>query len=725
MNPRNLFASLVVCAAMVAAKAQVPQLINYQGRLLWDGTNFNGSGQFKFALVGASPAGAAVALWSNDGSSTTGNEPASAVSLPVESGLYSVLLGDATLPNMRLIPATVFTNADVRLRIWFGDPAGGFEQLAPDPRIAAVGYAMVAASVPDGAITAAKLAEGAVTGSKLAAGAVKAESVAGAQMVKSLNTLKDDVVLAAGSNVMLRTNGNTLTISASSGGTGGDGWSLTGNSGTTPDTQFLGTIDHQPLNFRVGNQRALRLEPTSTGDLFPRPGTPNVIAGFSGNYAESSVRGGTIAGGGAEKGLLSSVSNTNVIGGNYAAIGGGIGNKARGDYSVVAGGSGNEAGGHRSVIVGGDGNWVGDDYAAIGGGLNNAASGWAATVPGGNLNNAEGHYSLAAGRQAQARHDGTFVWADAHEAYFASTASNQFLIRASGGVGIGTDSPQQALSVVGGLNLDQGNQNNGSLANGLRFGSTSGEGIASRRTDGANKYGLDFYTSSQPRMSVTQNGDVGIGTRNPEARLDVRGEARFTGNTRLGGTRTVLEGFDGSNYHWFARDPDNDFALGIERRGQSDYVFHHNGKVSCRVVEITGGADVAEPFAVSSPTLPKGSVVVIDNDRPGQLKRSDQPYDQRVAGVVSGANGIQPGLTLRQEGAIEGTENVALSGRVYVLADATNNPIRPGDLLTTSATPGHAMKATDFPRARGAILGKAMSSLNEGKGLVLALVSLQ
>ena len=74
---------------------------------------------------------------------------------------------------------------------------------------------------------------------------------------------------------------------------------------------------------------------------------------------------------------------------------------------------------------------------------------------------------------------------------------------------------------------------------------------------------------------------------------------------------------------------------------------------------------------------------------------------------------------------MEGGQNVALSGRVYVLADASTGAIKPGDLLTTSDTPGHAMKVTNQNRSQGAILGKAMSPLMSGKGMVLVLVTLQ
>jgi hypothetical protein len=140
---------------------------------------------------------------------------------------------------------------------------------------------------------------------------------------------------------------------------------------------------------------------------------------------------------------------------------------------------------------------------------------------------------------------------------------------------------------------------------------------------------------------------------------------------------------------------------------------------------IRGGADIAEPFAMSHGGIEPGSVVIIDEDNPGKLKTSSHAYDKRVAGIVSGANGIRPGISLIQEGKLEAGENVALTGRVYVKADASFAAIKPGDLLTTSDTPGHAMMVTDPARAQGAILGKAMSALKEGKGMVLVLVSLQ
>ena len=119
-------------------------------------------------------------------------------------------------------------------------------------------------------------------------------------------------------------------------------------------------------------------------------------------------------------------------------------------------------------------------------------------------------------------------------------------------------------------------------------------------------------------------------------------------------------------------------------------------------------------------------VVALHPDHPGKLVISQKPYDRTVAGIVSGAGGVRPGLLMGQEDSpIDGQYPVALTGRVYCWADASGGAIRPGDLLTTSAIPGHALKVTDHARAQGAIIGKAMTSLKQGTGLVLVLVSLQ
>jgi hypothetical protein len=267
----------------------------------------------------------------------------------------------------------------------------------------------------------------------------------------------------------------------------------------------------------------------------------------------------------------------------------------------------------------------------------------------------------------------------------------------------------------------------------------SGAGIASNRAVGqSNLYGLDFYTplltpGSHPfkRMSITVAGNVGIGTATPRARLEIDAD----GDVQLGIRNTANDGRFWVLQNSGSARPDTagDFQIIDRTAKKSRLAIDPEGQVSVTKLRITGGSDLAEPFRLADARLAPGSVVVIDPVHAGQLRLSSVAYDKRVAGVISGAGGIRPGLTLTQgtdSGAGQSghdgpAEDVALSGRVYVMADASSGPIEPGDLLTTSATPGHCMKASDHTRTAGAVLGKAMTRLATGKGLVLALVTLQ
>ena len=186
---------------------------------------------------------------------------------------------------------------------------------------------------------------------------------------------------------------------------------------------------------------------------------------------------------------------------------------------------------------------------------------------------------------------------------------------------------------------------------------------------------------------------------------------------------------------YIGADSNNDIEVGSLNGDLSLIAFYNRGSnqfmnirarnATVETLTITGGADLAEPFAMSSHDVEPGSVVVIDEENPGKLKLSGEAYDKKVAGIVSGADGIQPGISMLQEDMLEAGKNVALSGRVYVKANNSAGDIEPGDLLTTSPIPGEAMKASDHDRAQGAILGKAMTGLKERTGKVLVLVTLQ
>ncbi len=259
------------------------------------------------------------------------------------------------------------------------------------------------------------------------------------------------------------------------------GWSLTGNSGTTAGTNFVGTTDNVALEFKVNNARALRLEPNAT--------SPNLIGGYSGNSVTSGVVGATIGGGGASGYTNSVTAGFGTVGGgydntasgyaatvgggrnntasiSYATVGGGDGNIAS-DYAATAGGGGsntasalyatvgggydNTASGYAATVGGGFNNTASVSYATVGGGNSNSASGWYATVGGGDRNTASGNYATVGGgysnvaagdysfvvglraKNTNTAHDGVFLFADSNNFDFPSTAANQFRVRATGG----------------------------------------------------------------------------------------------------------------------------------------------------------------------------------------------------------------------------------------------------------------------------------------------------
>lgn len=258
--------------------------------------------------------------------------------------------------------------------------------------------------------------------------------------------------------------------------------------------------------------------------------------------------------------------------------------------------------------------------------------------------------------------------------------------------------------------------------------STSSTGTGARgeatATSGVN-YGGYFTTASASGYGLYANNSTASGI------------AAYFGDKVRGDNDFEL--FDGSsdtdpNIIFDVNEGGNAPAIKLRRNNvtvlELDAEHNGNARVITEELEITGGSDLAEHFDVApladlgAPA--PGMVVSIDPAQAGRLTVSATPYDALVAGVVSGAGGVRPGFLMGQDGSIaDGDVPVALVGRVYVLVDASYGPVRPGDLLTTSATAGHAMRASDRARAQGAVLGKAMTGLEEGRGLVLVLVGLQ
>jgi hypothetical protein len=258
--------------------------------------------------------------------------------------------------------------------------------------------------------------------------------------------------------------------------------------------------------------------------------------------------------------------------------------------------------------------------------------------------------------------------------YGANPGDNEVMcLRQDGNVGIGTADPRVQLHVLG------------RIATGLDF--TSPGAITFYPPDGFAWFHIDngpadrqigrlrlsygHNPGDNEVMSLLQNGNVGIGTSTPRDKLEVDGNVVVTGDISL------------------------------------------------------TGADCAEEFPVTrgSEAVEPGTVMVIDDE--GGLRESDAEYDRRVAGVVAGAAGVRPGIVLGRGDSRGGQIALSLVGRVLCKVDAEPEALAVGDLLTTSATAGHAMKASDPVRGFGAILGKALRPLQSGRGLVPILIALQ
>jgi hypothetical protein len=305
----------------------------------------------------------------------------------------------------------------------------------------------------------------------------------------------------------------------------------------------------------------------------------------------------------------------------------------------------------------------------------------------------------------------------------ATAGVNRFTISPTGNVGIGTTSAPAANLHVSSPGVTYVRTTGTNPSYYLENTAPSGRNW-SLFAQGSDLHVRDA-TASANRLSISSVGDVGIGGA-PSSTYKLRVERVGYGIAHTDPANGVeVSTYTNALGGWIGTKTNRDFHL-FANDSAPLLTVRPNGTVSVKqTLEIRGGADIVERFESSCGVLEPGTVVAIDPEHPGKLACSSGAYDTKVAGVVSGAGGVQPGLCLSQDGMLDGDTPVAMNGRVYVKCTASNGAIRPGDRLTTADLAGHAMKVSDEQRSIGAVIGKAMSSLESGEGLVLVLVNLQ
>jgi trimeric autotransporter adhesin len=521
---------------VVSAQSSV---FTYQGQLQDSHGPANGLVDFEFRLFDEPASGQQIGLANNQ------------AAVSVSNGLFVVSLD---------FGPTVFTGGARWLEISVRTNRNEvFNLLSPRQPLTPAPYAIfalnasnagLASSVADGSITRDKIAEGAIVNANISASArIDADKIVGGDLqatrlqVGTSHTLGGEYGTIAGGY----SNKVTQKYSVVSGGTG----NTAAGQGATVSGGLLNLAANLVATVGGGTHN-LALEAYSTvggGEKNTAEGGYTTVAGGSENFAGdsfSSIGGGygnratnryatvgggesntvtemyaTVSGGSGNtaSGISSSVGggNQNKSTGRWSNIGGGWRNATSNDYTTVSGGLYNSAEGPKSSVSGGDANHAKGESAAIGGGLLNMAMGDYATVPGGMGNSANGKCSFAAGGNASALHHATFVWGDSamdpSPQIFASTGTNQFLIRARGGVGIGTAAPKGPVHIlqtgIPPAGLDSWN-------NGLLLGI--------QKTDG-----YKWIQSYGGPLTLNPLGNnVGINKPDPATALDVNGVVTAT-----------------------------------------------------------------------------------------------------------------------------------------------------------------------------------------------------
>ena len=674
-----------------AAAAPLGTAFTYQGRLTDAGGDANGNYDMRFALYSTSVGGSPIVTITN-------------LNVAVSNGLFTTTLDFGT---------GVFTGDAYWLELAVRtNGSGEFTALSPRQELTPSPYALYAAAAPlaDGSVTSAKILDGTIANADLDAGAVTTDKISdgtitGADLADNTVTsaqLADSIDLGSpavnGTLNIYRTLAGTPALSLIG---SGSRLSVYGSSDGFERVRLYGPSWGELMLFdNVGNDLTVDLRANNDGG-------GSLYLYHSNNSARAYLWASSVAGD-------LQLSTTN--GTARARLHGGTDGSYLNLYTADGNGAlylDGDDGGAGSIAVR---NTNGADRVFIDG-LGNSGGGQITVYTGDGQYGVILYGDVSGGAQMYLYNTNNSVrlWLDG----YGSSGGGQVLLYANNGsqtINLHGDSGGGGLIEV---------KNTNSLTRAILDGQGS--------YGGGDLYLYDADGSTTVLLQAAYGSSLGAWLRLSQADGST-GVEIFAENYANDGGLISLKNAGGLERLELDGD-DGDGAAAIRLRNTNgvttitlDASVAGNGRITTQELQITGGSDLSEQFDVHAADQPvePGMVVCIDPTNPGQLVLSSTPYDRTVAGVISGAGGVKPGMLMSQQGTLaDGKYAVALTGRVYCLADASYGAIQPGDLLTTSSTAGHAMKVQDHTRAQGAVLGKAMSALSSGRGLVLVLVSLQ
>jgi hypothetical protein len=278
------------------------------------------------------------------------------------------------------------------------------------------------------------------------------------------------------------------------------------------------------------------------------------------------------------------------------------------------------------------------------------------------------------------------------------------------GLGVYGES-QNSTGVVGRSTSGRGVE--GYSIDGIYANSTNNDSI---RVDGAGQHALNIQSSGYAAIYVGSSGGSGVYVNS------AGGDGMSVYSANFNGVGVYTAGDDGVHVY----GPVGGVYYGSGKKGDEDFAVLNSGEVRSKV----GFAAPANDFAVTMPvegdkaSYEPGDVLVVSASGSGAAERASVAYSPAVVGVYAAAPAFVGGRTVTGDGQSGGVP-IAILGVVSCKVSAENGPIRPGDLLVTSSTPGHAMRADRESAQPGTILGKALESLDAGTGLIQVLVTLQ